>query len=465
MRVDDSGLLNGGVSHWLQQLGLPTERDPLPGDRQVDVAIVGAGMTGLWTAYYLKKADPALRIAIVERRFAGYGASGRNGGWLSAESPGLLRHYQHDAGATAARALQQNMFGTVDEVLGVLAAERIQADAVKDGLVYVATNTAQRQRLRARFDGLGKQGWPASDVQWLDAAGVTEKHVRVDGAVAGYWTPHCARVDPAKLTLGLARVVEDLGVVIYEGTTAIEVKDHRVVTDRGVLQADTVVQALEGYTGSLRGERRTMLPMNSSIVVTEPLNADMWDAIGWNGAELVGDCGHSYAYLQRTADGRIAIGGRGVPYNFASRFDMSGHTAAKAVQQLRDRLTALFPVTKTVKLHHTWSGVLGVPRDWCAAVDYKPSTGLVTVGGYVGHGVAGTNLAARTVRDLVLGKDTELTRLPWVGHHSRRWEPEPIRWIGAATLYAAYRYADRFERNAQSPSRIGRFADLISGRH
>ena len=288
-RLADNGPLNGGVSHWLQQLGLPTERDPLPGDRQVDVAIVGAGMTGLWTAYYLKKADPALRIAVVERRFAGYGASGRNGGWLSAESPGLLRHYQRDGGAAAARALQQQMFGTVDEVLRALSAEAIQADAVKDGLVYVATNTAQRQRLRARFDGLAKQGWPASDLEWLDAEGVTDKHVRVDGAIASYWTPHCARVDPAKLTLGLAQVVEDLGVVIYEGTTATEIQDRRVITDRGVLRADTVVQALEGYTGSLRGERRTMLPMNSSIVVTEPLEAGVWNEIGWQGAQLVGD--------------------------------------------------------------------------------------------------------------------------------------------------------------------------------
>ncbi len=434
--VPELGVLNGGVSHWIRQVGVPVERAPLPGDISVDVAIVGGGMTGLWTSYYLKKAQPDLSIAVLERRFAGFGASGRNGGWLSAEPPGLFRRYARDAGVSRAKAMQREMFRTVDEVLDVLRAEGVDVDGAKDGLVYVATNGAQRRRIRARFDALHDQGWDADDLRWLEPRDVAD-FLRVDGAAGGYHTPHCARVNPAKLTLGLARIVEQLGVTIYEGTTATDIQPRRVRTDRGEVTASFVVRAVEGYTGSLSGERRTLMPMNSSMVVTDPLSPGMWDEIGWQGAHLVGDGANSYAYMQRTADGRIAIGGRGVPYNFASRFDMAGRTAGKAIRQLRQRLTALFPVTRDLPLHHSWTGVLGVPRDWCASVNYQPASGLVTAGGYVGHGVAGTNLAARTVRDLILGHDSELTALPWVGHRSRRWEPEPLRWVGASTLYAA----------------------------
>lgn len=462
--LPDGNILNGGVSHWFQQTGIPTQRPPLGGNREVDVAIVGAGMTGLWTAYYLKKADPSLRIAIIERRFAGYGASGRNGGWLSGEPAGLFRHYVRDGGADATKALQRRMFQTVDEVLSVMESEDIDADAVKDGLMYVATNPAQESRLRARFDGLLKQGWTDDDLEWLNAAEVS-KRVHVAGAVSGYRTPHCARIDPAKLMVGLAKAVEKLGVAIYEGTTAIDLQPKKVLTDRGVVRADVVVRALEGYTGSLRGEKRTLIPMNSSMVVTEPLTTEVWAEIGWNGAHLLGDSGHSYCYMQRTADGRLTIGGRGVPYNFASRFDPAGRTATKAILQLRQHMRTLFPATRDVQLHHSWSGVLGVPRDWSSSISYEKRGGLVLAGGYSGHGVSGTNLAARTVRDLVLGADSELTSLPWVNHHSGRWEPEPIRWIGASSLYTAYRYADRAEARTGRPSKIGHLADLVSGRH
>lgn len=457
-------ILNGGVSHWFQQIGIPAQRPALRADVDVDVAIVGAGMTGLWTAYYLAKADPALNIAIVEQRFAGFGASGRNGGWLSAEPPGLFRRYADDGGQQAAIDLQREMFATVDEALGVLQTEGIDADAVKDGLVYVATNPAQEQRLQARFAGLLQQGWSNDDLEWLDERALA-KFVRVAGATSGYTTPHCARVDPAKLVVGLATAVERLGVKIYEGTTALDVEPKRVVTDHGSVRAAIVVRALEGYTGSLPGEKRTLLPMNSSMVVTEPLSVDVWAEIGWNGAHLLADSGNSYSYMQRTADGRLAMGGRGVPYNFASTFDRPGHTATTAILQLHEHMHKLFPATKDVQLHQSWSGVLGVPRDWCGAISYDQRTGIVLAGGYSGHGVSGTNLAARTIRDLVLGDRTALTSLPWVNHRARKWEPEPIRWIGATALYAAYRIADRMESRSGTPSKIGHLADLISGRH
>ncbi|MGW5150915.1 NAD(P)/FAD-dependent oxidoreductase [Rhodococcus koreensis] len=460
-----SDFANGGVSFWFRDIGLPAKRAPLPGPIDVDVAIVGAGLTGLWTAYYLAQASPDLKIAIVEKEFAGYGASGRNGGWLSGEPAGQFRRYAKTHGADSAKRLQRNMFDTIDEVISVASREDIDADIVKDGLIHVATNAAQLQRLTHHVDHLRTQGWGADDLFLLTPSELGER-VQVAGARGGFWTPHCARIHPAKFMIGLAAAVERLGVTIYEDTAADSISAGTVTTGRGTVTARYVVQALEGYTDSIAGQRRKLMPMNSSMIVTEPLSPSVWAEIGWPGAELVGDSGHSFAYSQRTADGRIALGGRGVPYNFASSFAADGSTAHKAVGQLMEKLQAMFPAVAGSSVQHTWSGVLGVPRDWCAAVNFDRRTGIANAGGYVGHGLTGTNLAARTLRDLILGDDTELTRLPWVGRHARRWEVEPIRWIGASALYAAYRHADRRETHSPRPETAitAKIADTISGR-
>jgi glycine/D-amino acid oxidase-like deaminating enzyme len=206
--------------------------------------------------------------------------------------------------------------------------------------------------------------------------------------------------------------------------------------------------------------------MNSSMVVTEPLPAAFWEAVGWSGRETLGDMAHAYMYAQRTTDDRIALGGRGVPYRFGSRTDNDGLTAQKTVDQLRAILVDFFPAAAGVRIDHAWSGVLGVPRDWCSTVELDRETGLGLAGGYVGSGVTTTNLAARTLRDLVLRQDTELTALPWVNHRVRRWEPEPLRWIGVHGMYAAYHAADRQERGGRTTtSPIARVADAVSGRH
>jgi glycine/D-amino acid oxidase-like deaminating enzyme len=211
--------------------------------------------------------------------------------------------------------------------------------------------------------------------------------------------------------------------------------------------------------------------MNSSMIVTEPLPPEIWATIGWEGGETLGDLAHAYMYAQRTADGRIALGGRGVPYRFGSRTDNDGRTSAATVAALREILVRFFPATAAVGIDHAWSGVLGVPRDWCASVHLDRTTGLGWAGGYVGSGVATSNLAARTLRDLVRldsgqGRRTGLTALPWVDHRVRSWEPEPLRWAGVRGMYAAYRGADRRELAGRSAAtdRVARYADRISGR-
>jgi glycine/D-amino acid oxidase-like deaminating enzyme len=456
---------NGDVSYWYRDVPVPVRRDPLPGDRTVDVAIVGGGFTGLWAAYYLKRADPTLDVAVIEREFAGFGASGRNGGWLSSRFAGSRERYAKASGRAAVLELDRAMRDTVDEVIGVARTEGIDADIVKEGVLFVARSPAQLRRLRDDVEHHRSWGETEDEIRILDRAELDHR-VRVDGALAASFSPDTACVQPAKLVRGLADAVERLGVGIHEQTTATAIAPHTVRTDRGTLTATHVLRCLEGFTASIEGQRRAWLPMNSSMVVTEPLPDAVAARIGWQNRELLGDFAHAYMYAQRTADGRIALGGRGRPYRYASHTDVDGRTQEATVAALTRLLHTLFPAAAEVPIAHAWCGVLGVPRDWCTTVTYDRATGLGAAGGYVGNGVAATNLAGRTLADLVLGVDSGITRLPWVGRRVRKWEPEPIRWLGVHAMYAMYRHADRREYRSASAATnpVARFADAISGR-
>lgn len=457
--------VDGGTSYWLRAIEPVKRRAPLPSSTEADVAIVGAGLTGLWAAYYLARADPGLRIVVLEKEFAGFGASGRNGGWLSAEPPGQFRRYARSAGHDAAVRLQRAMFAAVDEVVSVAQTEGIDADIVKDGLLHVATNPAQERRLRSGLPALRREGWGFEDLRLLEPGEVAQR-VRIPKTRAATYSPHCARIQPAKLVRGLADVVERRAVRIFENTTVDSIEPGRVVTNHGTVRATHVLRCTEGFTAGISGFHREWLPMASSMIVTEPLPKQAMDEIGWHGAELVGDEAHAFAYVQRTKDDRIALGGRAVPYRFGSRTDRDGETMGDTVEKLREVLGRHFPAARAVGIDHAWSGVLGVPRDWCATVGLDESTGLGWAGGYVGHGVTSTNLAGRTLADLVLRHDSDLVSLPWVGRRVRRWEPEPIRWLAVHGLYAAYRTADRHEfgRTSARTSSIALIADRISGR-
>jgi glycine/D-amino acid oxidase-like deaminating enzyme len=456
---------NGDVSFWYSNIPAPRRRPSLPGDVSADVCIVGGGFTGLWTAYYLKRAAAELSVVIVEREFAGFGASGRNGGWLSSQFATPRAALAETHGREGVQALQHEMRRTVDEVISVCAAEALDADIVKHGLLTVARNPAQLARLRDQVATARDWGVGPEDLLELDRDAVAAR-LRVADSIGGTWSPHGARVQPAKLVQGLAALVDRLGVPIYEGTTVTELVPGEARADSGTVRARFVISCLEGFTASLRGQRRTWLPLNSAMIVTAPLPGSVWDEIGWQGDELLGDAAHAYTYAQRTADGRIALGGRGIPYRFGSRTDQRGRTQPGTIDQLSAALHERFPAAAEVPIEHAWCGVLGVPRDWSPTVRLDSATGLGTAGGYVGHGVATANLAARILRDLILGSDTELTRLPWVGHTTRPWEPEPLRWVGAQLIYALYRAADRREAATESEQtdKLARLASAIAGR-
>ncbi len=457
-----TSMINGNVSHWWQQIGAPAPRPELPGDLTCDIAIVGAGYTGLWTAYYLKKAQPNLDVVIVEQKHVGYGASGRNGGWLTSAITGGREQYVASHGKDTAERFQRTMNETVDEVIRVCAAEGIDADILKGGEFNVAYTPAQEKRIRAY--AASEAQWESSGLRLLEADEAKAK-INVSGTRAAVWHPNAARVQPAKLAAGLARVVEGMGVRIFERTTVSEIRPRTLLTDRGTVRAEYVVRATEGFTAQLKGLKRLWLPMNSSLIVTEPLAPAVWDELNWNNGEVMGDLAHVYMYAQRTADDRIAFGGRGVPYRFGSKVDNDGSTQERTARTLADLLYRFFPQADGAAIDHLWSGVLGVPRDWAATVGLDPATGMAWGGGYVGTGVTSTNLAGRTLSDLILRQRTELVDLPWVNHRVRKWEPEPLRWVATKGLYVAYGMADNSEyKGRQATSPIAHMANLITGK-
>ena len=309
----------GELGFWWRSLGgPPAPRAPLPGPLEADVAIVGAGYTGLWTAYYLARADPSLRIVILEAEVAGFGASGRNGGWVSGFFSGPPRAYLRNSDPPAYASLRRRMFETVDEIKAVLERHSIDADLAHGGHLSVALGEAQLEHLRHQVRSAQAGGLREADLRLLSPEELSGR-VRVAGALGGSFSPHVARVHPAKLLRGLAATVEELGVQIFEQSPVRAIEPHRAVSDRGTVSARWVVRATEGYTPSLRGQRRALVPMNSSMIITRPLEPALWEEIGWGANEVMDDTAHVYVYLQRTADGRIAIGGRGKPYRFASR--------------------------------------------------------------------------------------------------------------------------------------------------
>ncbi|MEV6811280.1 FAD-dependent oxidoreductase [Micromonospora sp. NPDC051296] len=442
------------LSYWLSTVDEPlTPRPPLAGDTDADVVIVGAGYTGLWTAYYLAEADPSLRIVVLERQVAGFGASGRNGGWCSALLPTSLPALARQHGRDAAIAMQRAMHDTVREIGRVVAAEGIDCHWSYGGTVVLARSGPQLERARATVTEAREFGFGPED---LDLLGPAEAVARcaAEGVRGGTYTPHCAAVHPARLVRGLARAVERRGVTIHERTPVTEIRSGRAVTPAGAVRAPVVVRATEGYTSGLPGHRRAIAPVYSLMVATAPLPAATWEQIGLAERETFSDHRHVIIYGQRTANGRLAFGGRGAPYHFGSRVVPGFDREPRVFAALRRTLGELFPVLgPDVPVTHTWGGPLGVARDWAASVGYHRGDGLAWAGGYVGDGVGTSNLAGRTLADLIRGERTELTQLPWVNHRSPRWEPEPLRWLAVNAGLKVMFAADEAENRTGRPSR------------
>jgi len=464
--VADLTMPYGGLSYWMSSVDDDlTPRPALEEDLDVDVAIVGAGYTGLWTAYYLNRADPSIRVAVLEAEIAGYGASGRNGGWCSAllpQSPdGLAHRHGHDAAVAMLRAMES----TVDEVGRVAAAEGIDCHYAKGGTVVLARNEAQRTRALAEVRAAKPYGL---SLEWLGPKEATER-VGATGVLGATYTPHCAAIHPARLVRGLARTVRRLGTALYERSPVTEIRPRTdatpamVRTPGGTVRAEVVVRATEGYTPRLPGYRRRVVPLYSLMIATEPLPASFWDSVGFAQRETFSDFRNLIIYGQRTADDRLAFGGRGAPYHWGSAVRPSFDRVPRVHAALHADLLELFPALGDAAITHTWGGPLAAPRDWSASVGLDRRTGLAWGGGYVGDGVGTANLAGRTLADLIRGESTDLTALPWVGQRSPSWELEPLRWLGINASTLLMSSADRVEARTGRPARRAALINRLLG--
>lgn len=445
-------------SLWLDQLpGEIAARPPLSGDVDVDVAVVGGGYTGLWTAHSLLERDPTIRVLVIEREMVGFGASGRNGGWCVGELAG-----GHAAGAPTIRAIVD----TVDEVGRVVADEGIECGFARGGVVRLARTPPQLARQRHEVDEFARLGFGDDVIQPLGADASRRRLAATDVLGGLYYAP-AARIQPAALARGLADAVERRGATIVEQTAVLELvaatptERAGVVTDRGTVRADVVVRATEAYTRDLVDHRRTLVPIYSLMVATEPLPDELWADIGLAEMELFADDRRMVIYGQRTVDGRIAFGGRGAPYRYGSRIDRATESAADVHDRIVATLHDLLPASREARITHRWGGVLGVPRDWRPSVGLDRTTGLGWAGGYVGEGVAAANLAGRTLADLVTATATELTGLPWVNHRSRPWEPEPLRWAGISAARRLAAWVDTHEQRRQRTTRVATVLDRL----
>ncbi|MDA3038180.1 MAG: FAD-binding oxidoreductase [Actinomycetota bacterium] len=452
---------------WLDRLDPPLRRRPGLGGgaggpdplEPLDVAIVGGGFSGLWTAYYLARLDPGKRIVVIEREVCGFGASGRNGGWCEGELAGSFEAFAARSSPSEALRQARAAFDAVDEVGRVCVTEHIDAHFQKGGTVRVARTAPQAERQRAEVSHHRRLGFTEEEVRLLDVAEATAL-LGATRVRSGIFLAPSAALDPARLVRGLAETVERLGVTIYEGTEVVELepgwvrvratgREHASTTR---LRAGVVVRSTEAYTRDLPGMRRHFIPVYSLMIATEPLSDDVFGNIGLTDRPTFADDRYLVIYGQRTADNRLAFGGRGVPYLFGSRIRARTEQNLRAHRLIASTLADLLPAVSEARITHRWGGVLAIPRNWMPFVRYDPSQGRAELGGYVGEGVAASNLAGRTLAELICGHDTERTSLPIVGVKSRDWEPEPLRWLGVRSSRRLLMSADRFERATDRPA-------------
>ncbi|MBF7731425.1 NAD(P)/FAD-dependent oxidoreductase [Pseudomonas sp. N040] len=455
------------ISLWMDQLDERiTPRPALGGSLSVDVAIIGAGYTGLWTAYYLKLQDPALRIAIVEAEIAGFGASGRNGGWLMGNILGEdrllggLPAEQRKAGYDLLHAIP-------DEVGRVIAREGIDCDYRKGGVLYCAARyPEQLPRVQAQLQALRHEGLGDQDYRWLGADELA-KQLNMHNAYGGLFTPHCATIQPAKLVRGLAACVERLGVQIFEGSKVIDWQPGRVRTAGGELRAEWVVPAVEGYAGSLPPLNRHQLPVQSLIVATEPLSEELWAGIGLRDGQAFSESSRQVTYGQRSLDNRLVFGARG-GYRFGGRLRTDFNLTDDERGLRRYLFGELFPQLKDVRITHAWGGNLGMGRRFQPHMLRDSKRRIALSGGYGGEGVGAANLGGRTLADLILGRDSALLAQPWVKREGRidqlaRWEPEPLRWLGYNAIVRSFVHEDQVLADPDTPSWHRRLAQWLAG--
>jgi len=435
------------VSLWMDQMDShKVTRPPPDKDLHVDVAIVGAGYTGLWTAYYLKQNAPHLRVAVFEAREVGYGASGRNGGWLLGRILGEEKFLSSMAPGERLAWLDL-LKGIPDRVADVLKKENIHCGYRKGGVLTCAARyPEQKEWLRDELKHLYAQGYTETDFRYLNAAQLAD-HVRMNGAYGAIFSPHCATIHPAQLVCGLAETIERLGVRIYENSRVGDWKSNELQIGECKVSAPWVVSCVEGHGAEFQPMGQYQLAVQSIQIATEPLSASKWSEIGLSDGQAAHESSKQVTYFHRSRDDRLVFGARG-SYRFGGHLREDFTLSRAEVKSRQSLMLQLFPQLSGVSISHGWGGNLGMTRRFLPYMLCDRNHGVASAGGFGGEGVGASHLAGQTLADLIADRDTRYTRAPWVIRQGtpakalRRWEPEPIRWLGYWAVSTAYRMED-----------------------
>ena len=429
----------GSPSLWWDGLAQSAPEPPLEADTTANFAIVGGGYTGLWTAYFLKQIQPDADIVLIEAQQIGHGASGRNGGWLMGALEGCAA-FVDGTGALPSEARRQ-LTQLVSHAGTILADEGIDCDFHHGGCVMAAArHDAQVGRAEKLLESFRALGFGEEDYRWLTPSELTAR-IQVAKPGGAVFTPHVARIQPAKLVTGLARVVKALGVRVFEHTRGHTIASGTIHCDRGKILAHHIVVATEGYSEVGNPLHRRLIPIQTGMVATEPLSENKWAGLGFDHSETFADCTRSATYLQRTADNRLVVGARG--HYLPGGLPKHGLADSQIVRRQRERIgLSLFPQLAGARFTHSWGGSVGMPRSWHPHVIHDTYSRIATAGGYVGEGVGASFLFGQTLADLLTGQNTDRTQMPWVQRcpieELKRWEPEPLPRLGLKGAMMAF---------------------------
>lgn len=425
--------------------------------KSFEVVIIGAGYSGLWTAHHLLNLDRSLSIAILDAQQPGFGASGRNGGWCSAFSPMSLKAVAAQSSKQGAIDLQNALVASVDEIGAYIYSSDINCGWHKGGTLSFARNQLQLDRIREDISMSRHFGLDDSFMDYLTPDQAVDR-VRIQDCLGASYSPHCAALQPAQLVDGLVKQLLSRNVQFFGSSRVSHITSHHVsaITPKGPVSIDAkwVVRATEGFTARIKQYRRNVAPLYSYMIATEPLSDSQWEDIGWSNRETVSDGRNLVIYAQRTADGRIAFGGRGAPYKYASRIGSHFDNNATIHSLIERSMREMFPSIDDVDVTHRWGGALGVHRDWFTSAQIDHKSHIASLGGYVGDGVAFSYVAAKEVAISIIGTASNYRPLPIVNHVSPRWEPEPLRYIGINSILRLTTRADETEKRTGRKNRV-----------
>jgi len=426
-------------------------RKSISNNDSFDVVIIGAGFSGLWSAFHLKQFQPHLNIAVFEKEYVGFGASGRNGGWASAEYPTSGNRLIKENGLESYKNLRTAITKSIDEIGEIAKSNNWQIDYAKGGALVFARGNAQLSRISKEID---------EEHQLLNKSQTTEL-LNIPSALGSVFTPHCAALNPFKLVRALADHLEKLGVMIYEQSSVSEIRDKQVEVNGFNVNCTFSIRATEAFTPrKWMGNRQ--IPIYSLMVATEPLSNEVIKEIRNTQRATFQEACHLITYAQITSDNRLALGGRGVRYKLFSRLSERSEIDNRMHSALERRARSWFPQITNAKFEYRWGGAVALTRKWQAYLNFDQTTGRAEIGGYVGDGVTLSYLVAKTLAEKM--SNIKTANLPFIDQGIGRWEPEPIRYLAVNAGFKATVLADYEEKITKRPSLLAAIIDPLINR-